>query len=742
MKELTGLALTACAALAAVADTYDEKIEFVESTGSQYVDTGYLPNPRRTTICADWRLVEQAEAPLGLFGVCNGKDSPNTPVDSFAVCYGKKEISGLGTYYRVLNSFSTTIDMSGYVYPNAKESLAVGTPVRSEIVLAHAYHNDVLTSGQNGAGYNDGQRANARFGAGKSIFIGNVNNAGEGLLTATGPKVQWYRFRIYEDGELMRDYIPVKSGGRAGLFDLVNGTFCPSAGADDFVAPTEFVWKGGDDSDILAAENWVGGQSPTTIHDVMVVPAGTKIVTTATQFVKVGAIGGIRLTASDSEFSVTSQSATMTYQQVPFSGKGRLTTVYPSSSTYAIRFGGDSCNFEGVTVLSNTYVMVNNSMAFGETNRVTYWSSGSSQRFCTASTARFWHELHPARTGQYLFYNLDADYYGPIVFDSSYSATMNANASRTVRFYGPMTDARSSAYKFSLTSGYYAFLGTEKNLGKMQIAGANMTFGTTVVLADKGKTSNLKNDINVNLTSGTLSFSAENVFPSSTFVAGTLTSASASLAFNLQGCGQKIGYLGFCNDNGYNPDPASVWVPNLVLDSSTPATLTVTRSLRSGLSKSSNVFLGRVRGAASYCLDSDLATAGTTRFNCPGSDTTGSLIAKRGTITIMSTSTFSNLTSIVASGTGVVSVETSDVGNGNEEFSVKIEDETASIGLADGVEISALTFQLPGEGRFLDVGRYSGIAQKGVTECPYLTGSGVVEVRKYGGKTGLMLLFR
>ena len=54
-------------------------------------------------------------------------------------------------------------------------------------------------------------------------------------LSVNPSMMKLYAFRIYESGELVRDYIPALKGGRPGLYDRVNGGFLSNyvpAGAD------------------------------------------------------------------------------------------------------------------------------------------------------------------------------------------------------------------------------------------------------------------------------------------------------------------------------------------------------------------------------------------------------------------------------------------------------------------------------------------------------------------------------
>ena len=70
-----------------------------------------------------------------------------------------------------------------------------------------------------------------------NIFIGKTGlNAGS---SANGPSYKFHKYvRIKKQGILMRDYRPCirKSDNKAGFYDMVNHTFNPSIGSQDFIA--------------------------------------------------------------------------------------------------------------------------------------------------------------------------------------------------------------------------------------------------------------------------------------------------------------------------------------------------------------------------------------------------------------------------------------------------------------------------------------------------------------------------
>lgn len=74
-----------------------------------------------------------------------------------------------------------------------------------------------------------------------SFFILNNSASGTAMAYYGRANFKMYFFRIYDvHGALVRDYVPAKNGnGVAGLWDRVNNTFWPSAGAEAFIAGNE-----------------------------------------------------------------------------------------------------------------------------------------------------------------------------------------------------------------------------------------------------------------------------------------------------------------------------------------------------------------------------------------------------------------------------------------------------------------------------------------------------------------------
>jgi hypothetical protein len=72
------------------------------------------------------------------------------------------------------------------------------------------------------------------------IFIFSNHNAynGAGAIQNVAT-MTLYRFTMYDDGKMVRDFVPAKQGALVGLFDLVEGKFYSSPNGVTFTAGPE-----------------------------------------------------------------------------------------------------------------------------------------------------------------------------------------------------------------------------------------------------------------------------------------------------------------------------------------------------------------------------------------------------------------------------------------------------------------------------------------------------------------------
>ena len=163
--------------------------------------------------------------------------------------------------------------------------------------------------------------------------------------------------RLFTDGELVGDFIPVKKNGVAGFYDNVSEQFFPSQGADPWVAPTEVEWTGGGvDGDPADGGNWSRGTPPCTAREVAVIPDGCTVSGTVDAVTAAfNGIGGVRLAGRNSRMHMKgmSKASDMFF---PVSGTGVFiaedNATYTSESLRLNRFNTMQ-NFYGSAFVTN-----------------------------------------------------------------------------------------------------------------------------------------------------------------------------------------------------------------------------------------------------------------------------------------------------------------------------------------------------------------------------------------------------
>ena len=181
------------------------RLDYIESSGTQYIDTGFKPNGN-TQVDIKFKMVNQGTAQQSIFGArpgSSGRFTVFTGTNSAAlqVDYGTESslsspdtaISGLS-----LNTM-TELSMSNALVVN-------GTTVKTVSAVT-------FTSTYN-------------------LYLFANNNAGVVQLPSA---MLLYFCKIYDNGTLVRDFIPCKNAsGAIGLWDNVNSVFYANAGTGTF----------------------------------------------------------------------------------------------------------------------------------------------------------------------------------------------------------------------------------------------------------------------------------------------------------------------------------------------------------------------------------------------------------------------------------------------------------------------------------------------------------------------------
>ena len=175
------------------------EVQYIQSTGTQYVDTGFVPN-ENARLLMDAQLTATSGYP-SLFGA----RSSNTKMFWLYANSATEIVFGFGS-----SKPTAACTMSNRLSVDAnKNTLTVNGSV---LVTATA----------------------STFTAAGDLYLCAANNAGK-LQYAASMKL--YSCQIYDDGELIRDFVPcIDPTGAVGLYDIVGAEFYANAGFGTFAA--------------------------------------------------------------------------------------------------------------------------------------------------------------------------------------------------------------------------------------------------------------------------------------------------------------------------------------------------------------------------------------------------------------------------------------------------------------------------------------------------------------------------
>ena len=178
------------------------KLDYIESSGTQYINTGFKPN-QNTRVVMDVEVLGTTQcAPFGA------------------------RASQSGTTYTL---FLLTATTGRTDYGTSRQAMTFSS-------ILGRYTIDANKNVVNVNGVSITHTAST-FSVGHNIFLLAVNTAGTASNFA---KVKLYSCKIYDNGTLVRDFIPCKNAsGTIGLWDNVNSVFYANAGTGTFSTGTK-----------------------------------------------------------------------------------------------------------------------------------------------------------------------------------------------------------------------------------------------------------------------------------------------------------------------------------------------------------------------------------------------------------------------------------------------------------------------------------------------------------------------
>lgn len=180
------------------------QVEYIESTGTQYIDTGFKPNQDTRIIC------ELSGAPRTKEQHLFGSRSSTSSSDRFLFIASGDSVYRTDFYDNTVN-VSTSFDFSGKFTIDKNK-------------------NQTFLNGELAA-----TNANGTFSCRYNVFLLAGNTAGTPNISMSGTRL--HSCKIYDNGTLVRDYTPVQHlDGAVGLLDKVNNVFYPDAAGGNFIA--------------------------------------------------------------------------------------------------------------------------------------------------------------------------------------------------------------------------------------------------------------------------------------------------------------------------------------------------------------------------------------------------------------------------------------------------------------------------------------------------------------------------
>ena len=189
------------------------RLEYIESTGTQYIDTGYRPTAR-TRVVIDMHATSSPTVGTLIFGSIGPGGAQATLTYNV---YMMVSPTAIRTDYFGNMVFGTiTNNLQRMVIDKDKNV----TKVQGFEFVSPEVEPEAACPG--------------------NLFIFALNHDGTPMLYCS---YKLYSFAMYDDGVLLRSYIPCqRADGAVGLYDEVSGQFFGNAGTGAFVAGPEVPW--------------------------------------------------------------------------------------------------------------------------------------------------------------------------------------------------------------------------------------------------------------------------------------------------------------------------------------------------------------------------------------------------------------------------------------------------------------------------------------------------------------------
>ena len=222
-----------------------QAVEYIESSGTQYIDTNYVPN-QNTKVSVDFQNVVSNEN----FTILGARNTPNAPRKGIMV--------GVGV------SYTKFVSMFGDVSENIQLSDNNLNKNNVEVSKNGYYFNGNLITTPSQDNWTINQ----------AIYLFAMHQ-GDGTSITLFAKTKMYACKIWESNVLVRNFIPCyrKSDNVIGLYDLVNNVFYTNAGTGTFNKGNDVSIPNPDypqDIRVVTGDNSVVVQNKNLVDDIIV----------------------------------------------------------------------------------------------------------------------------------------------------------------------------------------------------------------------------------------------------------------------------------------------------------------------------------------------------------------------------------------------------------------------------------------------------------------------------------------
>ena len=209
------------------------QVEYIQSSGTQYIDTGFKPGGN-TKVVIDFCAYNQSTTQQGVFG-----GGTNTTGGLFSLLTGTSTSSLQADYDTTqslanINNTISELDLTKRVVISMSNELVINSSSVTSVDIK------TFTSTQN-------------------MYLFANNNGGTLQLPSS---IYLYSCMIYDHDTLVRNFIPCKnSAGTVGLYDATNGVFYQNAGSGSFTAGPDVTYADG------VVINYLGSNKVVDIND-------------------------------------------------------------------------------------------------------------------------------------------------------------------------------------------------------------------------------------------------------------------------------------------------------------------------------------------------------------------------------------------------------------------------------------------------------------------------------------------